>query len=75
MRADQNGRHNPALHARTMKQLEDNLRALDVVLSAERRARLDTVSAVTPVNAALRAPKTRLDCVSELSDRELQAPW
>jgi hypothetical protein len=30
-----------------MKQLEDNLRALDVVLSAEHRARLDTVSAIT----------------------------
>jgi aryl-alcohol dehydrogenase-like predicted oxidoreductase len=35
------------LGARTLKQLEDNLGALDVSLSAEQRARLEEVSAIT----------------------------
>jgi aryl-alcohol dehydrogenase-like predicted oxidoreductase len=39
----------PVVGVRTPAQLEDNLGALDVALSAEHLARLDTVSAVPPV--------------------------
>ena len=34
------------LGARTLKQLEDNLGALDVALSDEQRARIESVSAI-----------------------------
>lgn len=38
----------PIIGARTAAQLEDNLGALDVVLSDEQRARLEAASAVEP---------------------------